>query len=586
MSLPIPIKFPKRMLNQKGFVLAITILLILGVTAISVGTMFNSKTGRMSASNYKNKLQNFTAADGLVTLLTQELINGKGAKYIDTSRYGMIKGQVWVGLPGTAVKDIKNKMITQPIPDLNVTSKYLGNDVNFDNYGVKWYGYLIPPATGNYTFTTRSDDASNFYLSTDTSVANLSTSPLCSLATWVYSWPSSGSGVSQPIPLIGGNRYYFTYWQKEGNGVDLGQMGWDGPDYFSERPITGKYLSQYSSDPVWDTTVMVGNLPVNYTVLGNGVDNFRITTEAITTKPGNSSDTIFRTPLKQTVSLKGAVIKPPSTLVMKAIYYDYLTDGSNPEFDKSNEGLVRSGMVNATITDSTSTDAVYFSKAYIGKPTKSGTNYKNRGCGLNMWFKDWVNTVNVYKYAAGSEDDCTTKIFDATGDAWKNTKIKDSLVFKLDTTQGAHTYVYSMMGNYNTGNPETSWRGDATEFFPLDKYGKDPVGSTHNYSFCMELHSTFTHQSGLIFEFTGDDDAWVFINNKLVIDLGGMHVAANDMLYLDDLPLNFGQTYNFDFFQCERHRVNSSTRIATNIQMAGQIGPPVANWRRDYGSLD
>jgi len=58
--------------KQQGFVLALTILLILGVTAISVGTMYNGKMGRMSANNYKNKIVNFTAADGLMTLLAQE----------------------------------------------------------------------------------------------------------------------------------------------------------------------------------------------------------------------------------------------------------------------------------------------------------------------------------------------------------------------------------------------------------------------------------------------------------------------------------------------------------------------------------
>src|SRR5689334_19886931 len=64
--------------HGKGFVLPLTIFLILGVTAISIGIMFNGKMGRMSAVNYKNRIQAFMAADGMVTLLAQELINGKG----------------------------------------------------------------------------------------------------------------------------------------------------------------------------------------------------------------------------------------------------------------------------------------------------------------------------------------------------------------------------------------------------------------------------------------------------------------------------------------------------------------------------
>ena len=173
------------------------------------------------------------------------------------------------------------------------------------------------------------------------------------------------------------------------------------------------------------------------------------------------------------------------------------------------------------------------------------------------------------------------------GDAWRNTKVYDSLPFTLDISQGPYTYVYSHMGNYDTGDPTTSWRGDASEYFPLDARGNDPSWASHNFAFCTELHTTFQYQSGLKFEFTGDDDIWVFVNDSLSIDLGGVHIAKSSFLDLDDLVnLRFGNTYDFDFFQCERHENHSSSRIVTNIKMALPKGNPVASWRRDYGALD
>src|SRR5690606_28692968 len=168
--------------KEQGFVLALTILLILGVTAISVGTMYNGKMGRMSANNYKNKIVNFTAADGLMTLLAQELINGNGGKYVDATKFGRIKGDVWVGMPGNTLAPLKQAIANNTPPNYHTSySKYLGNQVSHVDYGVRWSGWLVPPLSGPYTFITRSDDASEFFLSTDATKGNLSSAPACSL---------------------------------------------------------------------------------------------------------------------------------------------------------------------------------------------------------------------------------------------------------------------------------------------------------------------------------------------------------------------------------------------------------------------
>ena len=105
----------------------------------------------------------------------------------------------------------------------------------------------------------------------------------------------------------------------------------------------------------------------------------------------------------------------------------------------------------------------------------------------------------------------------------------------------------------------------SSSFFPLDGLLFGNEGNSHNYHFTMELHTEFTYQAGQFFEFTGDDDVWVFIDNKLVIDLGGVHVAENASVDLDTLSLTPGETYNFDLFFAERHTTESNFKATTNI---------------------
>jgi fibro-slime domain-containing protein/RHS repeat-associated protein len=109
------------------------------------------------------------------------------------------------------------------------------------------------------------------------------------------------------------------------------------------------------------------------------------------------------------------------------------------------------------------------------------------------------------------------------------------------------------------------WQYNNSRFFPIDNNGFSNQGYGHNYAFTLESHANFTYKGGEVFNFNGDDDVWVFINNKLAIDLGGVHSPQSASVNLDTLGLTRGQTYNLDLFFAERHTDGSSLQIQTSL---------------------
>ena len=162
---------------------------------------------------------------------------------------------------------------------------------------------------------------------------------------------------------------------------------------------------------------------------------------------------------------------------------------------------------------------------------------------------------------------------------------------------------YGSHGNYAVYNPTTNsfnvydkagvYKGDASnetnlgQFFPFDSADKvfdeqgnklSPIkivdGSTRlNHHFGMSMTTEFVQPAGgkttdgndMIFEFSGDDDVWVYIDGVLVGDLGGIHEKATLEINFATGAVHVGHIDNAN----DEEKTIQDTTIKAMFQAAG-----------------
>jgi fibro-slime domain-containing protein len=108
-------------------------------------------------------------------------------------------------------------------------------------------------------------------------------------------------------------------------------------------------------------------------------------------------------------------------------------------------------------------------------------------------------------------------------------------------------------------------------------YTAEVPATLHNFSFTSEIRYWFQFDSTKTYklDFTGDDDLWMFVNKRLAVDIGGIHIALPGTVTVNAanaFGMTNGNVYEVEVFQAERQTTSSTFRLT----LSGFNGAPTA----------
>lgn len=257
--------------------------------------------------------------------------------------------------------------------------------------------------------------------------------------------------------------------------------------------------------------------------------------------------------------------------------YPYLDNINKWTGDSSvHSGIVRDGLVNGfpvlNRRGGGSLDYLFSTNDYSGKTVYQNANH--------LFTKDADGYLIFDSDSNYAQFDPTSKNFTVYSNPYSDREVGNNKGLKVfypfdDFDSIADTYLGSGGTSYGE-NGNGGWG----------------LGSNSaNHYFGMTMSATFYQPEGgringndMVFEFSGDDDVWVFIDNQLVLDLGGIHdrasgsinFASGDVYINDAYELNMYKnifdekfddysTHTINFFYLERGNNASNCKLTFNL---------------------
>lgn len=249
-------------------------------------------------------------------------------------------------------------------------------------------------------------------------------------------------------------------------------------------------------------------------------------------------------------------------------------DADTGNYNASVQGLVGStlGAGGNLLDPETGAVLPYFSKTAADTWKVSGLNDSNSGKlmayygGYQFPFKsEKIANSTVTKYSYDSETDYAVYL------DWNNKQLQqnnDTHVLNQDDTNG---------------------------FYPLNKPGD--AEAARNFGFGTKFTIPFTvNENGTIdgtengepitFEFTGDDDVWVFLDGKLILDMGGAHSKASGRINFKELKATVDNAVAAGAYEGETNKLGGNSNVTYSYTDKGlhnyvEKGANADDWKRD-----
>ena len=258
--------------------------------------------------------------------------------------------------------------------------------------------------------------------------------------------------------------------------------------------------------------------------------------------------------------------------ISMANYYTYQTYGNSFKFDGT--GYTQSNAVTQNLVKR---------KLKDGYPVANGYDNNDNGTSLKGLFDGTWEKVIPNTYVTGLNHlfsyDSSTRTYSYDSD-------KNYAYYDIDSGNTEKNFIVYARNKYKGGG-----KRNVASFMPYSSWDDDT--DQNKFSFGMMISFEFLQtKNGKIngqdmeFSFSGDDDVWVFIDNELVLDLGGIHERAtgsinfaNGEVYVNGsrnttLKKVFSSdsntfadytSHSLKFFYMERGRGDSNCSIKFNL---------------------